>query len=298
MAEDPVSDDFDAYMRSVSLDEEADEPPDLPPSSTGRQRSRQLTVLPVNLTNHRKAVFVIGRGHTGKSTVCRKVGEDGTLDGTIGFIAACDPGNRSLPKYLHGVKQPRTSDSKQTAEWIRAALSYLQKNNVMNAIFDMGASGDNALIEIIDNVGDLDELLRNFGVTPVILYTLGPNIDDLTSLATFQKRGFQPAATALVFNEALVRSGEDKMKAFERVRLNPAVVAARQRGAVEIWLPALDPVTMAEIERKRFLFRQAAAGDMRHDRDSLPLGPFARASTSHWLAEFEYEFAAIRTWLR
>ena len=62
-------------------------------------------------------------------------------------------------------------------------------------------------------------------------------------------------------------------------------------------MPALDGSAMAEIERKRFLFRSAAEGEVRSDRVSAPLGGFARARTTRWLNEFDYEFEPIRGWL-
>jgi hypothetical protein len=36
------------------------------------------------------------------------------------------------------------------------------------------------------------------GVAPVAVYTLGPRVDDLAALASFEAIGFRPGATVLV----------------------------------------------------------------------------------------------------
>ena len=287
---------FDDFMRHIVLDEDMETPMELPSTAVGRQRSEKPSVSELDLTNYIKAVFMIGRGYHGKSVLARKLMEDTSLSGRQAFCAACDPGNRSLLQYMSGINQPPSSDTLQTAKWIEKSLSFI-RDAKQNAMYDLGAGGDNALLALTETVPDLDGRLKDWGIVPVLMYVLGPNSDSLVSLTTFENRGFQPPTTALIYNEFLASAGGDKRESFNRLRLQSSVQRAVARGAVESWMPALDGDAMAEIERKRFLFRSAAAGNVRSDRVSTPLGGFARARITRWLNDFDYEFGPIRGWL-
>lgn len=67
--------------KGPDFDGEAEEPPERPPSSA----ERQLEVADrasVDLTNQRKAVFLIGRGNTGKAILCHNVAKYSNPSGT------------------------------------------------------------------------------------------------------------------------------------------------------------------------------------------------------------------------
>jgi hypothetical protein len=60
----------------------------------------------VDLGGKVKAVFFIGRGRTGKTTLARWAYEVLAERGGSAIIAAADPTNRALVNYLDGVAQP------------------------------------------------------------------------------------------------------------------------------------------------------------------------------------------------
>src|SRR6516165_5735788 len=59
----------------------------------------------VGLTGKAKAIFFIGRGRTGKTTLARWAYEGLAERGGTAIIAAADPTNRALVNYLDGVAQ-------------------------------------------------------------------------------------------------------------------------------------------------------------------------------------------------
>ena len=59
------------------------------------------------------------------------------------------------------------------------------------------------LHKLLTTVPDLGETLAGAGVVPVAIYTIGPRVDDLAALASFEALGFRPTATALVRNAGL-----------------------------------------------------------------------------------------------
>ena len=50
-------------------------------------------------------------------------------------------------------------------------------------------------------------MLEDAGSALVMSYHVGPQVDDLSPVATLEERGFQPEATALVMNEGRVDPG-------------------------------------------------------------------------------------------
>jgi hypothetical protein len=133
--------------------------------------------------------------------------------------------------------------------------------------------------------------MEESGVAPVAAYFLGPRVDDLGSLATFEATGFRPRTTAVVLNHARVDAGMDPAEAFEPIRRHSAFRAAVARGAVVVEMPRLDPPELAlEVERRRLHFAAARDGDG-------GLGPLDRAGVRTWMERMEAAFAPVEAWL-
>ena len=131
------------------------------------------------------------------------------------------------------------------------------------------------------------------GFAIVLFYTVGPQEEDLSPLATMEGLGFKPAATAVVLNEAMAEVGDPPLTAFARILRHSAFLAAVKRGAIPIWMPRLLPAQQVEI--RRLHFRDAAAGEV--GQGKTPLGPFDRSRVLNWLQAMDANFAGIKTWL-
>src|SRR4029077_14480485 len=102
-----------------------------------------------------------------------------------------------------------------TSRWLEALLRDVMDEKA-SAMVDLGG-GDTALHKLLTAVPDLAVALDGAGVAPVAVYTLGPRVDDLAALASFEALGFQPAATVLVRNEGLADGMTDREDAFARI---------------------------------------------------------------------------------
>ncbi len=165
-----------------------------------------------------------------------------------------------------------------------------------SAMVDLGG-GDTALHKLLTAVPDLAEVLERAGVAPVAVYTLGPRVDDLAALASFEALGFKPAATVLVRNEGLADAMTLREDAFARIMRHSAYRATVARGAVEVWMPRLDPAVVQELEAKRLSFIQARDAIQLEARKVAPLGPFDRSRVRSWLQAMEAELGPIMSWL-
>jgi hypothetical protein len=242
-----------------------------------------------------KAVFVMGPGRSGKTTLLRYIMEGVQPGKTAPLAAALDPQNRSLATFLNDVAQPPTTDPVGVARWAEELLGFLMAEQ-QSALLDMGG-GDLSLGKLLEEVPDLAASLEEAGVQPVALYTLSPRVDDLGVLAGYEAQGFQPKATALILNAGLADPTMPREEAFARVLRHSAFQAAVARGAVPIWMPRLDATVAAEIEGKRLRFGQARDGQAPTDQPGAVLGPFNRSRVRKWMTEMDAALSPIRSWL-
>jgi hypothetical protein len=211
------------------------------------------------------------------------------------IVAAADPQNRSLKNYLEDVAEPPTNDATATSRWLEALLRHVMDEKT-SALVDLGG-GDTALHKLLTTVPDLAVVLDEAGVVPVAIYTLGPRVDDLAALASFEAFGFRPAATVLVRNEGLADPMAEREESFARLIRHSTYRAAAERGAIEVWMPRLDPAVTQEIEAKRLSFMQARDGLQPEGRNVTPLGPFDRSRVRNWLTLMEARLNPIVSWL-
>ena len=285
------------FRRAAAYEGEEEVSVGLPPAVVNPQPSDvPAAVVAPELAGKPKVWFVSGPGRSGKTTFLRYVIEVMAASGSAALAAALDPQNRSLAAFLDGVEQPPTNDAAAVARWLEALLKTMM-NEKGSALLDLGG-GDTSLGRVLSDVPDLAGVMEDAGVAPVAVYTLGPRVDDLASLASFEARGFRPRATAIVLNEGLADPTILRDEAFGRVLRHSAFRAAVDRGAVVLWMPRLEPAVAAEIEAKRLHFTMARDGQAPKSRPSVPpLGPFDRSRVRAWMAAMDAMLAPVRPWL-
>jgi hypothetical protein len=246
----------------------------------------------VDLSTKKKVIFFVGRGKTGKTTLIRWLSEAALAsDGTC-LMADMDPTNDTFSKYIEGVSRPsEPGDPVLALKWLDKLLQHAMQTN-MSVLVDLGG-GDTTLRRLVLQLPDLVPMFEAAGFAVVVFYTVGPQEEDLSPLATLESLGLRPTATAIVLNEGLVEVGETRDNAFARIVRHSAFVGAVSRGAIPVWMPKLLPV--AQVEMRRLHFRDASAGH--NGQGKTPLGPFDRARVGSWLAAMEANFAGIDTWL-
>lgn len=251
-------------------------------------------VTPALLPAGPRAVFVMGPGRSGKTTLLRYIIES-MPGGTSAAAAALDPQNRSLATFMADVYQPDVTDPAGVARWAEGFLAFIMAEK-QSALLDMGG-GDLSMGKLLADVPDLAGNLEQAGVQPVAIYTLSPRVDDLGVLAGYEDQGFQPKATAMILNAGLADPTLPREASFARVLRHSVFQAALARGAVPIWMPRLDAGVAAEIEGKRLRFVQARDGKAPDDQLGAILGPFNRSRVRKWMAEMEAALTPIRGWL-
>ena len=180
----------------------------------------------------------------------------------------------------------------QTTAWLRELLNFVVKQKA-NAVLDYG--GNNvSKVRLVEAAPTIADTMEQEGVALIAAYVLTPRVDDLAPLVTFEARGFRPRATALVLNLGKAETPA----AFDALRRQSAYKAALDRGAVELWMPALEPQSLAlQIEQERLQFHQARDGDVPAGRAASYISALERVMIRGWLMRMDEEFAPIATWL-
>jgi hypothetical protein len=270
-----------------------DSSPELDIPGGSKKTANPIEAMPgVDLSDKRKIVFWIGRGKTGKTTGIRWSAEAAILAGTALLMADMDPTNDTFSQYIDNVaRPPEAADPALSLKWLDKLLQHALQHG-LSLLVDLGG-GDTTLRRLVTQLPDLVEIFEAQGFAIVLFYTVGPQEEDLSPLATMEGLGFKPAATAIVLNEAMAEVGDPPLTAFARILRHSVFQAAVKRGAVPIWMPRLLPAQQVEI--RRLHFRDAAAGEVGQGRS--PLGPFDRSRVLNWLQAMDANFAGIRTWL-
>lgn len=265
----------------------------LPPTTAPFTRSVRGSQPIADLTQLTKVMMLIGPGGSGKTVAARYVAGEmlahGGLDRTV--LAALDPTNRTLADFFDTVLQPPSSDPAETAKWLERLLQFIAQKR-MNALLDFGG-GDVSLTRTVETMPGIADAMEAEGVGLIATYVLTPRVDDLASLMTFEERGFRPKATALILNLAKAKTPA----AFDAVRRHPAYKAALDRGAVELWMPALEEDVALRIERARVHFRQARDGEAPAGRKPAVLSPLERYRVREFLERMRAEFQIIDNWM-
>lgn len=244
--------------------------------------------------NGRRPVFLVasGRGNSGKSTGLRYVGEETLQADRPIVIADCDRNNQTLTAFFgDGVERPAQPDDDSVVFWMSQAIDQLVETRI-SMILDMGG-GDLVLPRYASSI-QLVPFLEEQGIRPVAMHFVGPALDDLTALQEIEQSGaFCPAATVIVLNAGLIRDTRSPDVAFLAIREHPTFLAAVRRGARVVIMPKLS--CMHEIDRRRLLFVDAQAGEVKSGQS--PLGPTTRQMVALWRRAMKAAFAPIAEWL-
>ena len=265
----------------------------LPPTFAQLRRTERRTPV-ADLTGLVKAWMLIGPGGVGKTAFARWLGGElaqrAMLDRVM--LAALDPANRTLADFFEAIMQPPSSDPAEIGAWVRNLLRFVAKER-FNAVLDFGG-GDVSMARLVEAAPTIADTMENEGVALIATYVLSPRVDDLASLVTFERAGFRPRATALILNLAKAETPA----AFDAIRRQPAYKAAVARGAVELWMPALEPQSVAlAIERARVQFHQARDGEAPEGRPGADITLFDRMFVREFLERMGTEFRAVEGWL-
>lgn len=278
---------------TFSFASDDDSGPELVILGTSEKTAAPIEALSgVDLSDQKKIIFWIGRGKTGKTTGVRWSAETAILAGTRLLLADMDPTNSTFSQYIDNVARPlEASDPALSLKWLDKLLQHALQQE-LSLLVDLGG-GDTTLRRLVAQLPDLVEMFKAQGFAIILFYTIGPQEEDLSPLATMERLGFKPTATAVVLNEAMAELGDPPLNAFARILRHSAFLTAVQRGAVPIWMPRLLPAQQVEI--RRLHFRDAAAGAV--GLGKTPLGPFDRSRVLNWLQAMDANFAGIKTWL-
>lgn len=264
----------------------------LPPTRAPFSRSERKSAVP-DIAALSKVWMLVGPGGVGKSVLARYVAGEMLARGLQDkvMMAALDPTNRTLGDFFEGVAQPPSSDPAETVTWLRNLLQFITKRRVAG-VLDFGG-GDLSLARLVEATPTIADTMEQEGVALIAAYVLSPRVDDLASLATFEQRGFRPRATALVLNLAKA----DTPAAFDATRRQPAYRAALDRGAVELWMPALPQSIALRIEQARVTFRQAQDGEAPNGRKPAAISLIERVEVREFLERVATEIQPIEGWM-
>jgi len=266
----------------------------LPPLRGERVIRRTPRTMPVpDLSAQLKAWLLVGEGRSGKTTLARWIADRLNARGLLGeaVIATIAPGNRALERYVASVMQPASADAGETAAWVGKILTALPRRR-LHGVFDAGG-GDQSIATLIHDEPGLAADLEERNLALVAAYFLGPRLADLAFLKSYEQAGFQPRATALVLNLALA----DDPGAFDDIRRQPVYRAALERGAVELFMPAMPQDVALAIERKELHYSDARDGRTPDGRNVEVLKLRQRSEVGRWLDAMEREFSVVESWL-
>ena len=249
----------------------------------------------VDLSGLPKIWFLIGPGGAGKTAAARWLIHRMTEQGREAVLAALDPANRSLASWFANVEMPPSKDGAHSARWLREFLEYLMTAK-SQAVIDFGG-GDISLETVLASAPDMHTALQSAGLGVVACYVLTPRVDDLNILQTLEAAGFQPEATVILLNEGRADPTMPRDEAFAPIARHSIFKAAVARGAVVLWMPALESDVMQEIEVKRLDFGMARDGQVPEGAKFWPVGGLRRSMVGRWLQRMEQASLPISSWL-
>jgi hypothetical protein len=281
------------------FDDSSDDGPELDISGAANKASTKVSGSStpkveqgVDLSGKKKIIFFVGRGKTGKTTGIRWLAETAIASDRVLLMADMDSTNDSFSQYIDGVSRPSDPSNPAIAlKWLDRLLQHALQTGT-SLLVDLGG-GDTTLRRLVTQLPDLVSLFEEAGFAVIVFYTVGPQEEDLSPLATMMGLDFQPTAMAIVLNEAMAEIGESRETAFARIFHHSAFRTAVGRGAVPVWMPRLLPAQAVEI--RRLPFRDAVEG--RTGQGKTGLGPFDRSRVFNWLRTMDTNFSGIKTWL-
>ena len=258
-------------------------------------KAKQIGGKAFSLQGKPPAIFLIGSGRAGKTTLAKLLAEAAEAAERQVILACMDMGDTTLARYFDGVVKPASEGPVAAAARMVELIEYLVATPTPT-IVDLGG-GDTALATAAETIPGLTEIMESSGVAPIAMYVLSPRETDLGLMAGLQAKGFKPKATVLVLNAGLVEGGLDREEAFGAVMRNSVFRDAVAAGAVVMWLPKLEQGVAVRIEERGLLWRHAKAGTVPEGSKAAPLGIFDRSKVTTWLGLAETALAPIKPWL-
>lgn len=256
-------------------------------------------LTPVDLAGRVPAWFFIGAGASGKTVEARWLAWRMAGLNRDAELVALDPANRSLASWFENVLQPPTRDGASTARWlIRLLESRMRAEAKAPMLLDFGG-GDVALSTAVESAPGLHEAMEQAGFGVVACYALTPRVDDLGMLDAMERAGFQPKATLLLLNEGRADPTLPRSESFASTVRHSVFRNAVARGAIPVWMPALESDVMQEIDAKRLDFTMARDGSVPDGARFHPIGGLRRCMVGRWLQRMEtaHEALASKNWL-
>jgi hypothetical protein len=243
-----------------------------------RPEAEATTVAPV-------LVVPQGRGKGGKSVFARYIIEAMRAAGREVVAADFDRTNPTLSSFMADAVRPESA-APEDVKRSMARLIETQIEKRHSVVLDMGG-GDLALKDFTREV-PLVEFLGGYGIEPIAVHLIGPDIDDLAYLQDVESDGlFAPKRTLLVVNAGVVPNGRAADTAFAPVMEHPIFRSAVARGAESIVMPRLP--CMADLEAGRVSFADAEAG-------SAKLGPTRQFMVTKWRRDMAAALAPVAGW--
>jgi hypothetical protein len=238
-----------------------------------------------------KLLIALGRGKTGKSTWIRWAGERSLAHGNKPVIADADRTNASLSVYFENVARPPSSEDEDVRQWLNG-FANRQIEERFSAFLDLG--GGDLILKSWARDLELAPFLESYGITPVALHFLGPDLDDLSYLRDIEEVAkFQPKHVGVVLNEGVVPLGRPARSAFEPIVNHEVFRNVLARGARVMRMPRL--ACAHEVENRGISFADAEASRVKTGQ--LNVDPISRRQIGLWRRDMGTSFAEVAEWI-
>jgi len=206
----------------------------------------------------KKSEIVSGRGRVGKTTVANAIVQFCRERGANLQVWNADRQNEthSLSTFHSDATRPPTDDPEEKRLWLEGGYDR-QARERFDSVLDM--AGGDPIVRQLAKETRLIRTLERRAIMPVSWQVLGPEVADLDYLKLSMDGGiFMPAATLLVLNSGLVRSGRSVKAAFAEVTAHKVFVDAVAQGARVVWFPPL--TCMSAVTDRGLTFAEAKNG--------------------------------------
>jgi hypothetical protein len=251
----------------------------------------QQLVADKTIAESPKLLLALGRGKTGKSTWIRWAAERSLGRGGTPVIADADRTNASLSVFFENVIRPPSPEDDDVRLWLNG-FANRQIEEKFSAFLDLGG-GDLVLKSWARDL-ELAPFLESYGITPIALHFLGPDLDDLTYLRDIETVAkFQPKHVGVVLNEGVIPPGRVARTAFEPVINHEVFREVLARGARVMRMPRLS--CAHEVENRGLSFSDAEASRVKPGQANVD--PISRRLIGLWRRDMEASFAEVAEWI-
>lgn len=227
-------------------------------------------------------VVGLGRGFGGKSTALAELVWRAQFNGRQVIVADGDIRSRTLSGlFPEQATSPETEELPDFKLWFSGLLNRMVKER-RSAVLDLGAA-DRVLQEYGRDL-NLVGFCTKRRISPLALYVLGPEEEDLRHVLAIWRSGyFRPERALLLLNEGVIRQGKTVSGAFDATMSDPGFAEMVQAGARPILLQRL--ACMADVRQAGAGFYGASMGQV--GDGGTALDPVSEYMTESWLEDLE-----------